>query len=297
MFFIVVDQLTTTTTTTTTALVEAANIDDNFSSNLPIAVIDTNGVAIDSKAVYVDAQLTLIADGADNGRNRLTDHPSGPNSYVGETQVRLRGHSALQFPKKSYTVKLASASTTTGLPAARTWVLYGSGGYQDLSYRRNYWIYTVARQAGEYASRGHFVEVFVHDGNASQTLSEQYRGVYLWMEKIEQGVNRVNIAPSSPTDPDRGYIISQDKSDSSDIKYPGPCPANVAKYPKQPNAEQLQFGGQSINGFCAKTSGVQSLINLTTFADVWLFEQLVANPDSFNSNSKRMSRKGGARRE
>jgi hypothetical protein len=42
------------------------------------------------------------------------------------------------------------------------------------------------------------------------------------MEKVEQGSGRVNISPASQTDPSLGgYLISQDKSEQDDIKYPG----------------------------------------------------------------------------
>lgn len=40
---------------------------------------------------------------------------------------------------------------------------------------RNFVLYTLARQTGEYAARTAYAEIFVNDQGASQSLTSQYR--------------------------------------------------------------------------------------------------------------------------
>ena len=71
---------------------------------------------------------------------------------------------------------------------------------------------------GYYSPRTRFVEVFVNEdgGQVGGPNSDDYKGVYVLMEKIKRGEDRVNIdklSPSDNTEPDisGGYIIRHDK--------------------------------------------------------------------------------------
>ncbi len=93
-----------------------------------------------------------------------------------------------------------------GLPAESDWILHGP--YSDKALIRNYLAYTLARDMGHYASRTRFCELFLND---------QYRGVYVLIERIKRDSARVDIAKLLPTDVTGdqltgGYIVKIDRS-------------------------------------------------------------------------------------
>ena len=76
---------------------------------------------------------------------------------------------------------------------------------------------------GYYSPRTRFVEVFVNEngGQVGGPNSDDYKGVYVLMEKIKRGDDRVNIdkiSPSDETEPDisGGYILRHDKNRQED---------------------------------------------------------------------------------
>src|SRR4030095_12823690 len=72
---------------------------------------------------------------------------------------------------------------------------------------RNFLAYTMSREMGHWAANCRYVEVVV-DGD--------YKGIYVFMEKIKRGSGRVNISKMGVTDISGdevtgGYIFSLDK--------------------------------------------------------------------------------------
>lgn len=186
----------------------------NFSSNLPIIVINTNGQSIPDDPRII-AHMGII----DNGtgiRNQLTDPFT---NYDGRISIETRGESSQMFPKKSYSVETQNADGSNfnaallGMPPENDWVLYAP--YTDKSMMRNVLAYKLGRDLGNYASRTRYAEVVIND---------DYKGVYVLMEKIKRDKNRVDIATLLPQDVagdelTGGYILRVDKLDGND--YPG----------------------------------------------------------------------------
>ncbi len=180
-------------------------------SNLPVIAINTNGQTIPDEP-RITAHMGII----DNGQGNL-NHPSDiPTVYDGRISIELRGESTLMFPKKSYRIEtqLPDGSNFNlpllGFPEENDWILYAP--YSDKSMLRNVITYTLYEQMGNYAPRTRYVEVYLND---------QYQGVYVFMEKIKQDDDRVNIAkitPSdtSPSDISGGYIFRIDKTTNMD---------------------------------------------------------------------------------
>ena len=91
-----------------------------------------------------------------------------------------------------------------GMPEENDWVLYAP--WQDKTMIRNVLIYQLSNDIGRYTSRTRFVELF---------LNNEYKGVYVLMEKIKRDNNRIDI---SKLDPDEiegddltgGYILKFD---------------------------------------------------------------------------------------
>lgn len=100
--------------------------------------------------------------------------------YRGRIGIELRGQSSQRFPKKSYAVELARDAALLGMPEDDDWVLYGP--YNDKTLIRNVVAYRTARSIGRYAARTRFVEL---------RLNGRHQGVYILMEKLELGDDRV----------------------------------------------------------------------------------------------------------
>ncbi len=100
--------------------------------------------------------------------------------YRGRIGIEVRGQSSQQFPKQSYAVELRDDAALLGMPEDDDWVLYAA--YNDKTLMRNVVAYETARRIGRYAARTRFVEL---------RLNGAYRGVYVLMEKLELGDDRV----------------------------------------------------------------------------------------------------------
>ena len=73
----------------------------NFSSNLPLVIIDALGQAIPDGS-DVDAYAVFIETNAPTGRATL----SSPADYAGRLGIGLHGSSSLSFPKQPYKIEL-----------------------------------------------------------------------------------------------------------------------------------------------------------------------------------------------
>ncbi len=183
------------------------------SSNLPIIIVDTDGVAILDEPKIM-ARMRAIDNGPGT-RNSVTDTPSAYDGLVG---IEFRGSSSLAlFPKKSYALETRNADESNrnvpllGLPTENDWVLHGP--YSDKSLIRNVVAFRLARSTGHYASRWRFVELVVN-GN--------YEGVYVLLERVKRDNDRIDIATIEPTDVSGdaltgGYILKIDKTDGAEI--------------------------------------------------------------------------------
>ncbi|MBI5914890.1 MAG: CotH kinase family protein [Bacteroidetes bacterium] len=178
-------------------------------SNLPIFVITTqNGAEIVDEPKRT-AHLGIIWNG-DGAVNNITD-PFG--DYDGQIGIEIRGSSSQWFPKNNFALETQNADSSAnnvsvlGFPSENDWVLHGP--YSDKTLMRNALAYTMAGWIMDYAPRVRFCEVVING---------DYRGVYVFTEKIKQDANRVNISTLTPDentgdDLSGGYILKFDKFD------------------------------------------------------------------------------------
>ncbi len=222
----------------------------NFSSNLPIVVIDSFGEEIiwpqtapAGSPEYTLVQATFIDVDPATGRAVM----SGPADHTGMDGIRIRGHGSAYMPKKNYKLETWNNSfqdkdvSLLGLPAESDWVLYGP--FPDKTLIRNLLAYQWSNEIGRYALRTRLVELFVNtDGgdvrmdnlglvptysvteiNYSTTYPYgpdfaypgDYAGVYVLMEKITRDDNRVDIRKLDTFDNSEpeitgGYLIQHD---------------------------------------------------------------------------------------
>lgn len=176
------------------------------SSNLPIIKINTEGKTIVDEP-KITAKMQVINNA--NGINKFDDTIYEYDGFIG---IEIRGNTSQMFEKKSFNVetRLADGSNNSvsllGMPKENDWVLHGP--YSDKSLMRNALAYHIgnAMQNG-WHPRTKFVEV---------EINGEYRGIYLFVEKIKIDKNRVNIAKLKTTDNTGdeltgGYIISIDR--------------------------------------------------------------------------------------
>ena len=105
-----------------------------------------------------------------------------------------------------------------GMPAESDWILYSSSF--DKTKMNNSFIFEVSNQVGQYAVRTRFVDVYMNTGDG-QVTSSDHRGVYVLMEKIKQGPDRVDVEDLDPADNAEpeitgGYMLKIDRPDPGD---------------------------------------------------------------------------------
>jgi hypothetical protein len=278
-----------------------SNLSQNFveftSSNLPIFVIDTGGQTIPSD-IKINVDLGVIYNG-EGERNFLTD-PFG--HYDGIIGIEIRGSSSQNFPKKSYAFETRDSNGDNlnfpllGFPAENDWVLYGP--YSDKSLLRNVLIYKMFNEMGYYSTRTKYCELVIND---------EYKGIYVLMEKIKRDNNRVDISRLEPTDTSAaditgGYIIKIDKFDgennrgweSSFEPFPNAWQKIVYQYhyPKPDEINHVQenyiqyfiYNFEHSIYFNLKTGGSPDYLNYIDFdsvVDYFLINEVAKNLDSY----------------
>jgi hypothetical protein len=184
-----------------------------FSSNLPLVVINPFGRFVRRGSRTV-GYVTVIDGGS---RSAL----GGTIDFRGASEMNIRGYSSLRQPKHSYTFRTRNGDGSKlkapilGLPKHSDWILFAP--YSDKTLMRDVLAYELSRKMGHYAPRARFVEVFMANRSGKVTRRD-YLGVYVLMEKIEAGKDRVNIQQLTPSDNSEpnitgGYIFKRDHSD------------------------------------------------------------------------------------
>ena len=265
------------------------------SSNLPIVLIDTDGVEIPDEP-KIPGRMQVIDNGTD-ARNHITDPANGYDGHIG---IETRGSSSQGFAKKQYGLETRDADGENnnvellGLPEENDWILYAP--YSDKSLMRNVLLYDLARDAGRYASRRRFVEV---------VLNGDYAGLYVLLEKVKRDDNRVDINKLKPDetagdDLTGGYIVEIDRYDGpSSGWYPGfptvsgwgdafytyNTPGADDIVPEQ--RAYIQSAFDDLRDTLESPdrddpdSGYRSLVDLGSFVDFVIWQELSRNVDGY----------------
>jgi CotH kinase protein len=139
-----------------------------------VALAAPQAAAADLPVLRVDAARAIPNEPKVPARLRMP-------GFDGRIGIEQRGQSSRRlFPKKSYAIELRRDAPLLGLPADDDWVLYAP--YNDKTLMRNVVAYETARAIGRYAARTRFVEL---------RLDGRYHGVYVLMERLELGDDRV----------------------------------------------------------------------------------------------------------
>jgi len=265
------------------------------SSNLPIVIINTNNQPIGNTAILVDMG---IIDNGTGVRNNITDPW---NNYNGKTTIHIRGNSTRYFEKKSFSLQTSDALGNQvnvpllGMPSDNDWDIVAP--YQDKSLIRSPLGYDLFREMGHYSSRLRSVEVVVNN---------EYRGIYLFQESPKQGKNRVDVTKMLVTDNSvpqvtGGYIIKVDRPGAVGTGWYSLMPGDSTPknhffyaydYPKEKDLTSSQKTYiqsvldtfetvMSSDSFASPTKGYPKLIEVNSFIDYLIIQELSKNTDAY----------------
>ncbi len=282
------------------AIIQAQILTD---SNLPIVVIETDGgVPIpDEPRVMGTMKIIWHQDGS---RNYLSDinNPAYLN-YDGRISIEVRGSTSQQFfDKKPYGLTTLQADNVTnnnvsllGMPKENDWILNSLAF--DQTGLRDVLSYELFERLGQYAVRRVYCEVMVNG---------DYKGLYVFMEKIKVDDDRVNIAKMDDScnnypEVTGGYITKADKPNGDPVAWSmeeygnGWWPSYtdfIHHYPKPENVTLAQnnyiygvFTNLATVANRHDTSasmGIPSVIDIPSFVDFMLVAEYSSNVDVYS---------------
>ena len=296
-----------------------------FDSNLDLVVLDTHGQSINGTRVgtapnykyttVVDYTTVSAAFFEASGGNRasLSDTPS----YTSLAGVKLRGTYSLWLndntgmpgdirlgEKPSYRLELRDelgddlSASLFGMAEDADWIL--SSLYDDGALMRDYLSYQWYNEMGHWAPSGRFIELYVNeDGDA--VTAEDYVGLYVLLEKIEVGNDRLDIADLNPEDnaaPDvtGGYVIKKDRlkpgdayiTTSSGYQFIFDTPdadaltaAQKAYLTSYMNEFETVLNGTN---FADPVNGYAKYIDVDSFIDMHIMQEMAKNYDGFKTS-------------
>ena len=282
-------------------LVQAQILTD---SNLPIVVINTDGGVTIPDEPKVLATMKIIWH-QDGSRNYLTDvnNPEFLN-YDGRIGIEIRGSSSQNLPKKPYGLETLQADDVTnnnvsilGMPKENDWVLNSLAF--DQTGMRDVLSYELSEKMGQYAPRRVYCEVVINN---------DYKGLYVFMEKIKADDNRVNIEKMDETcnsypEVTGGYITKADKTTGNDQVawtmqgygngwWGGPSTDFIHHYPKPDNITNAQhnyiksvffdIADKAGSHNTSIENGISSIIDIPSFVDFMMIAEFSSNVDVYS---------------
>jgi len=286
-------------------LLSFAAIGQTFTdSNLPIVIITTDkdpntGLPIeipDDPKVLATMKIIYHPDGS---RNYLTDinNPAYLN-YDGRIGIELRGSSSQALPKKPYGLTTLKSDNTSnnnvsilGMPKENDWVLNSLAF--DSALMRDYLSYELSRDLNNYSARGEYCEVMVNG---------DYKGLYVFMEKLKINTERINILKMAKTDNadpavTGGYITKSDKTTGGDPvawTMPSYTGGNVDFIHESPKPEDVtsnqnnyiynqfdSFGKMMSAQNESIINGYPTIIDVPSFVDFMIISEISSNVDSY----------------
>ena len=250
-----------------------------FSDNgIAALYLNTNGTAITSKDVYVTGTLKLVG----NFKDVLFD---------GKTEVKGRGNSTWDMPKKPYRIKLDKKASLLGMPENKNWVLLAN--YADKSLIRNEVAFSLSRSIGRpFTVASRFVELY---------LNGSYLGSYQLTQQVKEGPGLVDIeeqqeGTTSLPDLSGGYLIEQDLFANGEpvyfytakrmpfvIKYPDEDKINQQQKDYIKNHFQKLEDALYAANFTDPINGYRKYFDVNSYVDYYIVNEVIGNPDAFRS--------------
>jgi hypothetical protein len=267
------------------------------SSNLPLVVINTNGLTIvDGSKI---ASKMKVIDNASH-----INKPSDPgNNFDGNIGIEYRGGKAKPAEQNPYTIETRDASggnlnvSLLGMPEENDWILLAN--YNDKTLIRNALSLEIFRKMDHYSPRAKMVEVIVNN---------VYQGIYFLTEKIKQDKGRVDISKLTSADitgdaVTGGYIFKIDSYDATDSWKSSYTPID---HPEKPVyfvyddpaasdlvAKQKTYLQSAVNsfekvlyssGYRDQTTGYPAWIKINSWLDYFIVSEFSRNINAYKKN-------------
>lgn len=269
---------------------------DFVSSNLPIIILNTKGNDIPNEPKI--AATIKIIDRPNDQRNYVTDQNNSDYiDHEGPIQIEVRGSSSSLFSKKQYALTTYDDAgekdnvKLLGMPKENDWIL--SGLAFDTTFVRDFVSYKLSNSIGQYASRAEYCELL---------LNGEYKGIYMLLEKLKADDSRIDIKKVDEDDNTLpkitgGYITKADKIEGEEVEawqmqnYAGWETKYAHEHPKpdevttdQHNYIQAVFfdlDQKSLDANVSLSDGYPSIIDIPSFVDFILINELASNPDAY----------------
>lgn len=246
------------------------------SSKFPIVHINTDEFYLPRKHVRYMSNVKIINN--KNSENKPTDIPTDYDSYG---HIERRGESSSDFAKFSFNFESVDKDTNSidtaimDMPRDNDWVLMAN--YTDKSLIRNKICFELVQGMGHYVPRSRFCEL-IYNG--------EYQGLYLFVEKIKRGKNRVYVAkkPETPNfSPDQiGYIFKFDKPNAT-LQFIYPNKDNITEEQKNYIANYFKdfYNVLKTPDFNHAELGYKKYIVPSSLIDFVVINELTKNADAY----------------
>lgn len=242
--------------------------EDLTHSGLPVTIINTpNNQDITSKEEYIENTLISIF------QTDIIDE------FCELTNMKGRGNSTWNAPKKPYAIKFDKKKSLISLPEDKSWVLLAN--YFDETLLRNDLAFFMGHEISSLEWTPHFYQVDL-------VLNGQYRGIYQLGEKVKISKKRVNVG-------DDGFLFEIDNRAyiEDDARYFSvshlPNPINI----KDPEVEYFDddynYAKEFVteaeaalysDGFTDVENGWQKYMDLDSFVEWYLMNEISKNADA-----------------
>lgn len=250
-------------------------------TGLPVFSIGTAGKApIVSKDVYLNGTLSI---------NPNLEFEQETNDL--QMEIKGRGNSTWGLPKKPYRIKLKQKAKILGLQEAKNWVLLAN--YSDKTLLKTSVVFDLGK-----ALNADFTPEYRH---VEVVLNGSYIGTYTLTEQIEVNPGRVEITELKPgnTGSDQitgGYLVELDRREDETyiVKTTIRTLPFAIKSPDAPTTEQYNYIKKYLtdtenaiyaDNFADPVNGYAKYINVESFINWYLVQELVKNQDAQNYSS------------
>lgn len=282
----------------------------DFSSNLPIIIVETYGQMIEysTRSEYKQSSVVVIEPDDTSGRAAINDS----FDFSGSGGFRVRGRSSsFLWPKMQYALEIwdqhddDKSVSILGFPPESDWILLGP--YSDKTLMRTVLPYQWSNEIGRYATRTRFVEMFL-DTDDRYLSYDDYHGIYVFMEKIKRDENRVNIKELAPAHNDEpeitgGYILRKDWAESPhfntvtgmELEYREPKADEITEPQKNYIKDYIDEFETVLYGsdFKNPVDGYAKYIDVDSFIDHHLLTELPKNGDGYYHSTFIVKDRGG----
>ena len=247
-------------------------------TGLPVInIITENNASITSKEVYTNMTSFVLTDPANPANNLSLVGVADNNGRFNE--IRGRGNDSWHNPnshKKSFRVRFRQNTSLFGLTAARNWVVHAQ--YRDATLLYNSTAFELGNRFGiPFNKSFNFVDLY---------MNGTYMGNYLVTEHNQVAPGRVDISETE------GWFVELDFNFDEDVQFRSssynlPVMVNSPDFtPASIDNPRYAFVRNEVNQFTDllarhdfPENGYRDLINMRTFVDYMMIQEIVDNGD------------------